>query len=345
MTLQWIGIIVCIIHSAIFSGLNLGFFGLSRLKLVVQAETDDNDAARILNLRKDAHLLLSTLLWGNVASNVLLALFAESIFSGLGAFLFSTIGITFFGEIIPQAYLVKNTLKASKLLAPIVRFYQIVFYPIAKPTALLLDQWLGKETISFFQENELEILLKKHEDSASTDIETLEAVGAINFLKIDDIDIKDEGEIIHPESIIQISSDASGKPTFPKYTKSMNDPFLAKVNKSEEKWVILTNESNHPILVLNADQFLRDILYKESPQPLLNYCHEPIVITDSTAPLGEAIVKFTVNPENSEDDVVDNDVILLWSESKRIITGADILGRLLRGVIFHNHTKRPTTTD
>jgi hypothetical protein len=31
------------------------------------------------------------------------------------------------------------------------------------------------------------------------------------------------------------------------------------------------------------------------------------------------------------DDVIDHDLILLWSDEKRVITGADILGRLMRG--------------
>jgi hypothetical protein len=30
---------------------------------------------------------------------------------------------------------------------------------------------------------------------------------------------------------------------------------------------------------------------------------------------------------------VDEDIILYWGESKRIITGSDILGRLLRGIV------------
>jgi hypothetical protein len=39
-----------------------------------------------------------------------------------------------------------------------------------------------------------------------------------------------------------------------------------------------------------------------------------------------------VRPEHAEDDVIDNDLILVWGEQKRIITGSDILGRLLRGI-------------
>ena len=36
--------------------------------------------------------------------------------------------------------------------------------------------------------------------------------------------------------------------------------------------------------------------------------------------------------ERPDDDVIDNDLILVWGAQKRIITGADLLGRLLRGI-------------
>ena len=44
------------------------------------------------------------------------------------------------------------------------------------------------------------------------------------------------------------------------------------------------------------------------------------------------IQKLRVHPEHAEDDVIDNDLILCWAEERRIITGADLLGRLLRGI-------------
>lgn len=34
------------------------------------------------------------------------------------------------------------------------------------------------------------------------------------------------------------------------------------------------------------------------------------------------------------DDVIDADIILLWGKQKRVITGADILGRLMRGIVL-----------
>ena len=50
-------------------------------------------------------------------------------------------------------------------------------------------------------------------------------------------------------------------------------------------------------------------------------------------PLGDVIGRMKVKPEHPEDDVIDNDLILVWGNEKRIITGADLLGRLLRGIV------------
>jgi len=48
---------------------------------------------------------------------------------------------------------------------------------------------------------------------------------------------------------------------------------------------------------------------------------------------GEIIPKLKVQPERSDDDVIDEDIILFWGSQKRIITGSDILGCLMRGIV------------
>ncbi|HMP59398.1 MAG TPA: CNNM domain-containing protein, partial [Gemmatales bacterium] len=101
--LTWLGVALCLSQSALFSGLNLAVFSLSRLRLESAAAAGDLAAGRVLLLRRNANLTLVTILWGNVAINVLVALLAESLMTGLVAFLFSTVVITFVGEILPQA--------------------------------------------------------------------------------------------------------------------------------------------------------------------------------------------------------------------------------------------------
>jgi CBS domain containing-hemolysin-like protein len=137
--LIWLGIVFCISQSAMFSGLNLAMLGISRLRLEVEADSGNRRAIRILALRKDSNFLLTTVLWGNVGINVLLTLLSNSVMTGLIAFLFSTVLITFAGEIAPQAYFSRHALRMGSALAPLLRFYQLLLYPVARPSALVLD--------------------------------------------------------------------------------------------------------------------------------------------------------------------------------------------------------------
>ena len=74
-----IAIAFCLSQSAMFSGLNLAFFSIGRLRLETEVENGNQSAARILALRKDANFLLSTILWGNVSVNVILAMLMDSV--------------------------------------------------------------------------------------------------------------------------------------------------------------------------------------------------------------------------------------------------------------------------
>ena len=84
-TVIWIGIVFCISQSAMFSGSNLAFFSISKLRLEVETAKNNPNAQRILALRQDANFLLTTILWGNVGINVLLTLLADSVMAGLAA--------------------------------------------------------------------------------------------------------------------------------------------------------------------------------------------------------------------------------------------------------------------
>ena len=58
-----------------------------------------------------------------------------------------------------------------------------------------------------------------------------------------------------------------------------------------------------------------------------------IGITDyAQTQLGDVIGCLKVAQERPDDDVIDDDLILVWGSQRRIITGSDLLGRLLRGI-------------
>ncbi len=327
----WVGIAFCIIQSAIFSGLNLAIFSVSKLRLEVEAAGGNRDAISLLGLRKDSNLTLSAVLWGNVTINVLLTLLSDSVLAGIGAFAFSTFVITLFGEIIPQAYFSRHALRMAARLTPLLKVYQVVLFPVAKPTAIFLNWWLGPEGITFLRERDFRAFITRHVGAAGADVGELEAIGALNFLDLDDIAVLDEGEPVDPRSVI-ILPIKNERPMLPKFDRSPNDPFLRQLHISGKKWVIIVDAAGQPRLVLDAHHFLRDALFNELFVDLETYWHRPIIVTDMRTPLGEVIGRMKVKPEHSEDDVIDNDLILVWGTQKRIITGADLLGRLLRGI-------------
>jgi hypothetical protein len=49
--------------------------------------------------------------------------------------------------------------------------------------------------------------------------------------------------------------------------------------------------------------------------------------------LGKFLSRLKVSPETGHDDVIDEDRILVRVGEKRVISGADILGRLLHGIV------------
>jgi metal transporter CNNM len=332
-TLTWILIGLCLTHSAMFSGLNLAYFAIGRLELEFQAKRGNRDAEKVLRLRTDSNFLLVTILWGNVGINVLLALLSGSVMAGVMAFLFSTVVITIFGEIIPQACSSRHALRVGALLSPVLRFWQIVLYPLARTTALILDRWLGPEAIPYMREKDLKQLIQFHADAADTEISRVEGMGALNFFTLDDQPLASEGEEVDPASVIQVDF-KDGRPVFPMLRADPDDPFLRKVHRSGRRWVVLTDPDEEPRLVMDSDEFIRDaVLNRDGFRPLI-HCHRPILVREARTRLGSVLPSFEVRAGGTEGEAVDRDIILLWDEEghRRVITGADILGRLLRGI-------------
>ena len=330
--LTWIGIIFCVSQSAMFSGMNLALFSISRLRLEVEADLGNRDASKILKMRQDSNFLLTTVLWGNVGINVLLTLLSNSVLAGVSAFFFSTVIITLIGEIMPQAYFSRHALRMASLLAPVLKFYQFLLFPAAKPTAKLLDAWLGGEGIQYFREHSLVEVIKKHIEADISDVDRLEGIGALNFLAIDDLMVVEEGETVDPRSVIRLPIE-NNMPVFPNFACTTSDPFLQSIEVSGKKWVIITDVEGDPHFALDADGFLRDALFEDTKIEPFWYCHRPIVVKDTNLPLGKVLWRLRSHSHRTGTDAIDRDIILVWGEQeRRVITGADILGRLLEGV-------------
>ncbi len=330
--LKWLGILLCLVQSAILSGLNLGLFSLSKLDLEVEVKRGNSRAKRVQRLRDDANFSLVTILWANVGVNTLLALLSGSLLSGIAAFLFSTVVITIFAEIIPQSYFTRHALRLASQLSPMLRVYQILLYPVARPTAWILDAWLGGEEIRYFRERDLRRVIELHMEAGDSDIARVEGQGALNFLDLDDVPLYDEGELLDPKSIVELEF-IDARPVFPPIRPTKDDDFLRVINRSGKSWVVIADLAGEPRLVLRAGDFIREALFAPDRFNPYHHCHRPIIVRDARTRLGELLPRFQVRPGDADEDIVEDDVILLWSASPRVLTSTDIMGRLLRGIV------------
>jgi len=312
-----------------FSGLNLAFFAISRLQIEILAADNNKDAIKVLKLRENSNFLLSTILWGNVGVNTLLALLSGSVLGGVGAFLFSTLFITVFAEVIPQAYFSRNALRVAALLSPAVRFYQFVFFPVARPTAWILDMWLGPEGVTYIKEKMLRQYIEKSMGTADSDgLNPFEGRGAINFLALDSRSVGKEGKIVDPTSIVSLAVVAD-RLDIPEIDRSSRDGFVQRVQASRMKWVILTDPDGEPHLLLDANRFLRAVFTDESVNAL-DFCIKPIITNDPQATLKQMLTR-----DKSKDTKPSvNGTILLWGTEKRIIAHTDVLRRLFEGIFY-----------
>jgi len=101
-------------------------------------------------------MLLSILLW---------LFFLGSIASGVLAGIIATALIVIFGEIIPQASISRYALEVGSKTVWLVQIFIVILYPICWPIAKILDLVLGNEMPTVWSKNELEEIIRSHEDS------------------------------------------------------------------------------------------------------------------------------------------------------------------------------------
>jgi hypothetical protein len=181
---------------------------------------------------------------------------------------------------------------------------------------MLLDWWLGIEGISYLRERDVRSLVARAAASGG-DIGKLEALGVQNFLDLDDLSITEEGEPVDPQSIISLPL-ANERCVLPPFNPAPDDPFLRRVAASGKKWVIVTDLSVEPAFVLDSHHFLRDALFNQPDRTRSACWHRPVMVRDMATKLGDVIGCLKVAPERPDDDVIDNDLILVWGSQRRI---------------------------
>jgi metal transporter CNNM len=167
--------------SALFSGLTLGLMSLGPHELKRKAEYGDIRAKKIYAVRRRGNLLLVTLLVGNVASISSVSIVLNSIAPGVVAGLLTTVLVTVFGEIAPQAVFSRFAMEIGARTAWLVHIIMIVLYPVAAPLAWILDKSLGDELPTIYSRKELVGILREHGGNILKSDEERIARGALTF--------------------------------------------------------------------------------------------------------------------------------------------------------------------
>jgi metal transporter CNNM len=176
--------VLLIALAALFSGLNLGLMSLDTFELKRKMDLGDTNAAKVYAIRQRGNLLLVTLLTGNVAVISALSIVFDSVFHGFVAGLLTTLLITIFGEILPQAVVARYALEVGAFFAGLVRIIMIILYPICAPMAWVLDKMLGAELPTVYTKQELARMIEDHEKYGQSGIDKDEvriARGALTF--------------------------------------------------------------------------------------------------------------------------------------------------------------------
>ncbi len=182
--MDYIIVVVLVLLSGLFSGLTLGLLSLDKSELERKISIGNKDAKKVYSVRRRGNLLLCTLLLGNVAVNSTLAIFLGNIASGVVAGLVATGLIVVFGEIIPQATFARYALQVGAKTAWIVKIFIFILFPVCWPIAWILDKTLGDEMPSIYSKKELIEIIKEHQGSKESAVDTDEEriiEGALSF--------------------------------------------------------------------------------------------------------------------------------------------------------------------
>lgn len=158
---------ILVLLSGVFAGLTLGYMSLDETQLSVLMTTGDEKqrerARKIMPIRKDGHLLLTTLLIANMITNESLPVIFDPLLpGGVYSVIISTALIVIFSELIPQSTCSRYGLQIGAVMAFPTRIIIIIFWPIAWPVSRILHWVLGPHHGIVYRRAELKELVTMH---------------------------------------------------------------------------------------------------------------------------------------------------------------------------------------
>lgn len=260
--------------SGVFSGLTLGMLSLNPTTLRHKAELGDKKAEKLLPLREKGTQLLITLVIANVAINAIISVLLGEITNGFVAVLVSTIGITIFGEILPQATIGRYGMKFAPRFAPLVSLLMLGMKPFVEPFANFLDRKIGHELPANMSKEELTKVIKEHSNHEESEITPSERRIVEHALTISEKKILDimtprrvlkavaADEILSPDLLDELHK--SGFSRFPVFKTSIDEIigtlFIRDLIDIKNKKTVV-DAMDKEVYFVNEEQTLEHVLH------------------------------------------------------------------------------------
>ena len=212
--------LLLVLFSAFFSSAETAFLTVSRIKLTHRAKKKDKKAMLLTRILEKPEEFLSTILIGNNLANIAAAAIATYLFTQffkrshsaqlLGATIFTTVILLVFGEVTPKSYGYRHAEKLSYLYIFPIKFFNILFFPLVKGLALLVNSFFKKHKSKSWAKKELSLEEIKHFLANETQLFKSNPETLNMLTEIIDISQKDIKAIMTPRTGIVALKENSG---------------------------------------------------------------------------------------------------------------------------------------
>ncbi|XP_029654073.1 metal transporter CNNM4-like [Octopus sinensis] len=236
----WIAIllvIICVLLSALFSGLNLGLMSLKLTELEIFEQCGsalEKSYARIIRpVRKHGNYLLCTILFGNVlVMTSLTIILTELVGPGFLAGIYSSFSIVIIGEIVPQAICSRHGLMIGAKTIWLTKLFMVMTFPLSFPVSFVLTKLIGENIDRGYSNEQLMALIsietQRDEEYRHNEMDIIN--GALQISKkmvgevmtyIDNVFMLGYDAVLDFETLQKIA--AMGFTRIPIFGKSVND--------------------------------------------------------------------------------------------------------------------------
>jgi len=319
---------VLIVLSAFFSASETALMSIHFVRVKSLVKKNKPGAKTLLQLKKDPHKLIVTILIGNNIVNIFAAAISTVLFLNLfgskGVAISAgvmTIVILTFGEILPKTFAVQNAEQISLMVATPIYYLSIIFYPLIKFYSListLISKWVKPKVEKKISEEELKIILTLSRE------EGILSRGAAKIMhKVLDFEDTKVTKVMTPKEKMQT---IDGEQTIGDAID-----FITKIGHS--RYPVYFEDEDNIIGVVDVDDVLKAVKEKKSKEQIKEIIR-PIEFVSPDKEIGDILYDF-------EDKsvlmavVVDKD-----GEVIGLLTIEDILEEIVGDIFDKSNRKR-----